>query len=118
MKFEAGKFYRCADGCKAVVWMPNNGKGFMFGAVLSDGVWCQMAWALIGKGYEPDGKKLIAEWSEPKPPKLLAPALFRNGKHFFLSSLFESEEDAKLSLGSKFVLWPAKLNSDGFYEVP
>jgi hypothetical protein len=65
MKFEVGKFYKCRDGGKAVVWMLDNGEGCMLGAVqCDDGNWGVSVWE---KGINTQAKcsDLVAEWREP-----------------------------------------------------
>jgi hypothetical protein len=57
---------------------------------------------------------------EPKPPKLLAPAMYltgTSGEWILGRVLFESEEEAKEYHGKRGVIWPAIPNKDGMYEV-
>jgi hypothetical protein len=66
MKFEEGKFYRCRDGGKAVVWMLDNGEGLMLGAVLcDDGKWANSVWHSRGLSTSERHNDLVAEWREP-----------------------------------------------------
>jgi hypothetical protein len=55
---------------------------------------------------------------EPKPPKLLAPALLSDIGHVEMSCyLYASEQEARDTLGDSFISWPAIPNKDGMYEV-
>lgn len=57
----------------------------------------------------------------PKPKKLLAPALYKNSASESwapTTSMYASLEEAKYYTGfRKNIVWPAKPNKDGFYEV-
>ena len=122
MKFESGKFYKTRDGHKAVVWMPDNGMGNMLGAIKgTDGIWGAYVWCDDEKAGE---YGLVSEWTEPKPPKLLAPALLRrlgSIRIFVTEELYASKEDAIEHAMEwaevKFISWPAIPNKDGFYSV-
>jgi len=71
-----------------------------------------------------DGTRWLIE--EPdSPKKLVAPALylreegFSGRKVYLISSvLYSSVLEAKDHLVHEFISWPAKINPDGFYEVP
>ena len=65
---------------------------------------------------------LADDWEikeEPKPLKLMAPALYgQNGRVFISSELYELKQDAIASFGKTFISWPARCNSfDGLYRV-
>jgi hypothetical protein len=62
-------------------------------------------------------------YQEPKPKKLVAPALFysdNENKRWVLSdSCFEDLETAKKYFKPTYkVVWPAVPNAQGFFEVP
>lgn len=118
MKFEAGKFYKTRDGHKAVVWMPDNGLGSMFGAIKgNDDIWGAYVWCKEERKIH--CFDLVAEWTEPKPPMLLAPAIIkgRDTPPELSLYLFESEDSARSNLGANFYSWPAVPNKDGYYSV-
>jgi hypothetical protein len=55
---------------------------------------------------------------EPKPPKLLAPALYYTGTEWILGrTLFESKKEAREEHGDRQVIWPAIPNKDGYYAI-
>jgi hypothetical protein len=65
------------------------------------------------------------EKPEPKPPKLMAPALCRRlgSKRLFVTEeLYASKEEARERAMEwadlSFISWPAVPNKDGMYEVP
>lgn len=122
MNFETNKFYRTRDGHKAVVWMLDNGGGNMLGAVFIQN-WLLRYWNEYGCCIYGDAERdLIAEWEEPKKPKLMAPAIVRWNREevsrFELSSyLYENEKTAKTELKDHFHSWPAVPNAEGFYRV-
>ena len=122
MKFEEGKFYKTCDGHKAVVWMPDNGNGYMLGAILVSAEtrwWALQQWCLDGIKTDFRNFDLVSEWTEPKKPKLLAPALYYTGTEWILGRiLFESEAEAEKYHTVRDVIWPAVANKDGMYEVP
>ena len=74
MKFEVGKFYKTRDGRKAQIFMMDDNKGNMLGAVLlSDNSWCSYSWKPDG-AYASDSRHLdlISEWREPIERKTTA----------------------------------------------
>lgn len=77
-----------------------------------------------GEGnFDCDGCNAWQFYHEPKPEKLVAPALFysdNEDKRWVLSdSCFEDLETAKKYFKPTYkVVWPAVPNAQGFYEVP
>ena len=126
MKFEIGKMYKTRDGRKALVFMPDNGAGHMYGAVSDDrGCWNVHSWYSSGeahydeRGLEHKKYDLISEWTEPKKPRMLAPCFYKSTMAGVKLSycLYESEEQARTNC-LNFISWPAVANAEGFYEVP
>lgn len=64
MKFELGKFYKTRDGRKAQIFMLDNGKGLMIGAVLIDGNWLARVWNNSGSSTLEFDRDLVGEWRE------------------------------------------------------
>lgn len=73
---------------------------------------------LIDVGYS-----MQCEWEvleEPKPPKLLAPAIYKITDYpmwRITKELYCSKEDAIKDIGTLVVQWPALPDSLGFYSV-
>jgi hypothetical protein len=122
MKFEVGKFYKTRDGRKAQLFILDNGASVMLGVVLNKGgIWFSNQWRCDGRIYCNNDtlNDLVTEWTEPKPPKLLAPALYYTGTEWILGrTLFESKKEAQEEHGDRQIIWPAIPNKDGMYEVP
>ncbi len=120
MKFEAGKFYRTETGSKAQIFIMNSGNKKMIGAIKCADGWLEMKWNEDGSYQFGTQFDLVGEWEEPKPPKLLAPAIRKTGTgegYVLSTSLYDSEESARKTLQGMFISWPA-IPKDGFYEVP
>jgi hypothetical protein len=122
MNFEEGKYYKTRDGHKARVLCtdyPTNDY-VVYGYVYLDTGIKHFHWQKNGRCYltcehEAD---LVAEWTEPKPPKLLAPAIIKVcGSVGLSSTLYSSEEEAREELHGMVVSWPAIPNKDGYYSV-
>ena len=65
LKFEEGKEYRLANGCKAVLAKVNNvlDAGIMLGFVLEDGKWDAHKWCTsTGESME-DAYNIVSEWT-------------------------------------------------------
>jgi hypothetical protein len=124
MNFEAGKYYKTRYGHKARVLCtdyPTNDY-VVYGYVYLDTGIKHFHWQKNGRCFLSEHEAdLVAEWTEPKPPKLLAPALAKWHERTRIELtlvLYESEEAARKDIGNFFIAWPAIPNKDGMYEVP
>lgn len=68
-KFDLGKFYKTRDGRKAQIFMLDNGRGYMLGAIKSrDNMWSTCSWYTDGmfcSGKNEHDLNLVGEWREP-----------------------------------------------------
>jgi hypothetical protein len=85
--------------------------------------WGENDYIAISSPFElSDGSLMRDDWEiveEPKPPKLLAPAMYHTDGQWVLGrTLFGSKKEAQEYHGDRQVIWPAIPNKDGMYEVP
>lgn len=112
MKPETGKYYKCADGCKAYVGYIREdgvavGHKYRHGSqtIYSIEQWDEKGRAISGIGI--CSRNLIAEWVEPKPVEVWL-NVFKTGTrsltHWTRDSALSVAEEALYTIGLR--LWP------------